>query len=94
LFCKDFDSVHSLVLDGMTVQSSDTPKEGTGKRLTKIWDGHTISSRLMAVEVKCGPVDTHFVYSMDDTVQKGSNVMVEVMRQGTVSFVVLTCIVA
>ena len=31
--------------------------------------------------VICGPIATRFVYSMDDLVENGANMMIEVMRQ-------------
>jgi hypothetical protein len=38
-------------------------------------------NRLIGVKVVCGPIDTHFLYSTDDLVSGGANIMIEVMRQ-------------
>ena len=35
----------------------------------------------MGVIAICGPIDTRFLYSLDDLVYGGANTMIEVMRQ-------------
>lgn len=36
---------------------------------------------VIGIVVFCGPIRTRFVYSMDDLVENGANMMIEVMRQ-------------
>ena len=36
---------------------------------------------VIGIVVVCGPIRTRFVYSMDDLVENGANMMIEVMRQ-------------
>lgn len=58
-----------------------TPKFGfKGQKLSP--DDKFIESRVIGVEVACGPVDTTFVYITDDTITHGANIMIEVQRQG------------
>lgn len=41
-----------------------------------------ISSRVIGVEVHCGPVHGTFLYYTDDLTKGGSNTIIEVTRQG------------
>ena len=67
----------------MTTHAGNTPKFGVnGQKLGP--DDKFIESRVIGVEVVCGPVDTHFVYITDDTIAHGANIMIEVQRQGSI----------
>lgn len=67
--------------DGMTVMSCATPKVG---RLRHSHAGTQIDSRYIGVEVVCGPVDTFFLYYMDNLIAGGANIMIEVIRQAQI----------
>jgi hypothetical protein len=41
-------------------------------------------SRVIGVEVVCGPIHKFFTYYTDNLVAKGANIMIEVQRQGIV----------
>ena len=69
-----------LVIDGMTKYKGDTPKYG--KRRSK--GDKTIESRIIGVEVYCGPVKEILVYTTDDLVCGGANIMIEVLRQALI----------
>jgi len=42
---------------------------------------NVMESRIIGVEVVCGPLDAHFIYYTVDLVGHGGNVMIEVLRQ-------------
>jgi hypothetical protein len=64
----------------MTTRRCDTPKIGR-KRISK--GGHKlIESRVIGVEVVCGPIKGVFIYYTDNLVTGGANIMVEIQRQG------------
>lgn len=87
LRAKEFDDstgqpkVALLFSDGMTIQRCNTPKVGKGRCSKGI---KTIESRVIAVEVICGSIDTVFVYYTDDFVSGGANTMIEVQRQALI----------
>jgi hypothetical protein len=66
--------------DGMTESRTVSPKD---KRNTKgaVIEVGSIANRVMGVEVICGPINTTFLYYTGDFTSKGSNLMVEVIRQ-------------
>lgn len=63
--------------DGMTKETTKTPKEGSGSRRA----GKFIEHRVIGVEVVCGPINGTFIYSTDNMVAGGANGMIEVIRQ-------------
>ena len=44
-------------------------------------DTKRMGNRVIGLIVVCGPIETRFVYSLDDLVYGGANTMIEVMRQ-------------
>jgi hypothetical protein len=44
-------------------------------------DTKRMGNRVVGVIVVCGPIETRFVYSLDDLVYGGANTMIEVLRQ-------------
>lgn len=44
-------------------------------------DTKRMGNRVIGIIVVCGPIETRFVYSLDDLVYGGANTMIEVMRQ-------------
>ena len=65
--------------DGYTEHKGLTPKEHYMRESKGGIQKH--GNRLIGVKVVCGPIDTHFLYSTDDIVSGGANIMIEVMRQ-------------
>jgi hypothetical protein len=65
-----------LYSDGMTVMTGDTPKR-QGDNIDA-----TITNRVIGVLAVCGPIESTFIYNLDDFVPGGANTMIEVMRQG------------
>ena len=41
-------------------------------------------SRVIGVEVYCGPINTVFLYTTDNMVSGGSNIMIEIQRQALI----------
>jgi hypothetical protein len=41
-------------------------------------------SRVIGVEVLCGPIDGVFLYTTDNMISSGGNIMIEVQRQGII----------
>jgi len=66
-------------IDGMTQYTCQTPKF---KKPSK--GDRTIESRIIGVEVYCGPIKTVFIYRTDSLVSSGSNIMVEIVRQAMI----------
>ena len=60
----------------MTVMTGDTPKR-QGDNIDA-----TITNRVIGVLAVCGPIESTFIYNLDDFVPGGANTMIEVMRQG------------
>ena len=44
----------------------------------------TVMSRVIGVEVLCGPIDGVFLYTTDNMISSGGNIMIEVQRQGII----------
>jgi hypothetical protein len=65
-------------MDGFTVQKGNTPKKGA--RHSKA-DYSFITSRIIGVEVHCGPVHGTLLYYTDNLISGGANIIIEVMRQ-------------
>lgn len=63
--------------DGMTQYTCRTPKFPRASKNDKY-----IESRIVAMEVYCGPIKTVFVYRLSFMVGGGANLMIESMRQG------------
>ena len=66
-------------IDGMTQYTCHTPKFKQPSKGDK-----SIESRIIGVEVYCGPIKTVFVYRTDSLVSSGSNIMAEVLRQSMI----------
>jgi len=66
-------------IDGMTQYTCQTPKFKQPSKGDK-----SIESRIIGVEVYCGPIKTVFVYRTDSLVSSGSNIMAEVLRQSMI----------
>lgn len=66
--------------DGFTEWKGETPRfPGVHSHGAKYKTTH--ASRIIGVQVVCGPIDEFFVYYVDDLVSKGANIMIEVQRQ-------------
>ena len=70
----------------MTIMTCNTPKFG-GKRKANV--SKQIESRVIGVEVYCGPVKEVFFYYTDNLVSGGANIMVEVQRQALIDLEIL-----
>lgn len=64
----------------MTNETTKSPKEGEGKATQK-HGSSCFETRVIGVEVICGPVKETFVYTTDNLVPAGSNITIEVIRQ-------------
>ena len=73
--------------DGFTIRKCDTPR--IGKRRQSKSSHKKLESRIIAMEVICGPIDGIFVYYTDNIVSGGANIMVEIMRQGITMFFIM-----
>lgn len=63
----------------MTVARGATPKTG---KMRHSQPDSTVESRVIGVEVVCGPIDGVFLYTTDNMISGGGNIMIEVQRQG------------
>ena len=86
LKCKELDQfgqpIYGMIFsDGMTSMSGNTPKIGKNHHSSP--KSTYMVSRVIGVEVVCGPIDTVFLYLTDNMVSSGANIMIEVQRQGT-----------
>jgi len=59
------------------IQSTTRKSKGDTKRLT---------NRVIAGIVVSGSIDTRFVYSLNDLISGGANIMIEIIRQGKLLF--------
>ena len=59
----------------------NTPRQRVKGRGTK-GQKHCITSRVIGVEVHCGPVHGTLLYYTDDLTSGGANTIIEVTRQG------------
>jgi hypothetical protein len=66
--------------DGLTEHRTISPKDRVGTKGSNL-DVGSLTNRCMGVEVICGPINAIFLYYTDDFTSKGSNLMVEVIRQ-------------
>jgi hypothetical protein len=64
----------------MTAHTCNTPKYGRAGRMSSA--KRQITSRVVGVEMYCGPIKTVVLYYTDDLVHNGANIMVEIQRQG------------
>jgi len=80
-----YSEVYSFVFDKLTAFTScdlllgNTPFKGY--RHTK-GDINHITSRIIGVEVHCGSIHGTFLYYTDNLLGGGSNIVIEVTRQG------------
>lgn len=72
--------------DGMTVMKGNTPKKGTR---TSKGDHTHITSRIIGVEVHCGPVHGTFLYYTDNLTSGGANIIIEIMKQSVLDLQIL-----
>ena len=85
--CKEFDQngqpLYGMIYsDGMTAMSGNTPK--VGKKHHSSPKSTYMESRVVGVEVYCGPINTVFLYLTDNMVSGGSNIMIEIQRQALI----------
>lgn len=59
---------------------ANTPWKGYRKRKGEI--DKKIASRIVGVEVHCGPIHGTILYYVDNLVAGGSNLIIEITRQG------------
>jgi len=79
----DGDSVFAwFLIDAMGTYATESPKYGTKGATGKEW-AHCpkFETRLIAVEVVCGPVVAVFHYYTDATIGHGANTLIEVVRR-------------
>lgn len=68
--------------------AGNTPRQKVENRGSK-GNTHVISSRVIGVEVHCGPIHGTILYYTDDLSKGGSSTIVEITRQG----VILHCVI-
>jgi len=66
----------------MTASAGQTPIFGLGNRRMNPSESNRFETRVIGVEVICGPVNTHFIYSTDELHSHGANIMIEIQRLG------------
>jgi hypothetical protein len=71
-----------LFTDGMTSMAGNTPKVGKNHHSSP--KSTYMVSRVIGVEVYCGPINTVFLYTTDNMVTGGSNIMIEIQRQALI----------
>jgi len=71
-----------LFTDWMTAMSGNTPKVGKNHHSSP--KTTYMESRVVGVEVYCGPIDTVFLYTTDNMIGSGSNIMIEIQRQALI----------
>jgi len=69
-----------FLADGMTQYTTNTPRVGSNYRKGK-QDSAVLGTRVIGVEVVCGPIDEVFLFLVDDLVGGGANLMIEIQRQ-------------
>ena len=72
--------------DGMTQYTCRTPKFPRASKNDKY-----IESRIIAMDVYCGPIKTIFVYRMSSMIRGGANIMNELMRQALFDLCAILC---
>jgi hypothetical protein len=71
-----------ILCDAMTHRKGDVPKITVDKRqASSDSQAKCYSNRVVGVEVVCGPINTTFLYTMNNTVRSGANCIIEVIRQ-------------
>ena len=73
-----------LFADGMTQYTCQTPKFRTVSKGDK-----TIETRIVGIEVVCGPIKTVLVYRTDELVSGGANITIEMTRQAIIDVSIL-----
>jgi hypothetical protein len=63
------------------IHSGNTPRQVVMGRSSKA-DTHKISSRVVGVEVHCGPIHGTLLYYTDNMTKGGANTIVEITKQG------------
>ena len=74
------------------VNTGNTPRQQARGRNNK-QNTSFISSRVIGVEVHCGPIHGTLLYYTDDLSSGGSNTIIEVTRQGIVIVFVIVLII-
>jgi hypothetical protein len=72
--------------DGFSAWKGNTPKKGS--RHSK-GDTNHITSRVIGVEVHCGPIHGTMLYYTDNLTSGGANIIIEVMRQSILDLQIL-----
>jgi len=80
--CFNSNCYFHLCTDGMTASAGQTPIFGLGNRRMNPSESNRFETRVIGVEVICGPVNTHFIYSTDELHSHGANIMIEIQRLG------------
>jgi len=85
--CKELDGngqpiIGMIFSDGMTSMSGNTPKVGKNHHSSP--QSNYMVSRVIGVEVYCGPINKVFLYITDNMVSDGSNIMIEIQRQALI----------
>lgn len=75
--------------DAMTKDTTRSPKEGRGRVPRQAHGTNAFDLRIIGVEVVCGPIVGTFIYTTDNMVPSGANIMIEVMRQAQADLVKL-----
>jgi hypothetical protein len=71
--------------------TGDTPYKGARK---KKGDNSKITSRIIGVEVHCGPVHGTILYYVDNLVAGGANLIIELTRQCTYGMIYKSIVIA
>ena len=66
--------------------AGDTPWKGGSNGRKSKKDNNHITSRIIGVEVHCGPVHGTLLYYTDNLVSGGANIIIEITRQGIALF--------
>ena len=84
--CDDAGNPLRLFLfgDGMTQYTCQTPKFPHQSKGDKV-----IDTRIVGIEVVCGPIKTVLVYRTDELVSGGANITIEMTRQALIDVTIL-----
>lgn len=77
-----------LEIDGYTEYKTKTPIQSTTRKSKG--DTKRLGNRVIGVIVTCGVIDTRFIYSLNDLISGGANIMIEIVRQGILRFICLS----
>jgi hypothetical protein len=83
--CQQLYTPSFMLMTSLSCCTGNTPREQQRGRKSKK-STHHISSRVIGVEVHCGPVHGTLLYYTDDLSKGGSSTIIEVTRQGKFIF--------